>query len=80
MPCNLLHWYDITMEKHSITIAGHRTSLTLEAAFWQEIKQLAAKRGLTVNALVTEIDKNRDLKTNLSSALRLEVLNDLKKR
>ena len=66
------------MKKRSITIAGHRTSLTLEDAFWDELKALAVKRGLTINALVTAIDKDRDLKTNLSSALRLEVLKDLK--
>lgn len=67
------------MKKHSITIAGHRTSLSLEDAFWDELKRLAAERGQTLSGLVTEIDNNRDLKTNLCSALRLYVLDAIKR-
>lgn len=58
-------------------IAGHRTSLSLEAAFWEELKDIAVKRGLSMNQLVAEIDKERA--GNLSSALRLFVLDSLKK-
>ena len=67
------------MKKRSITVAGHRTSITLEEAFWQELQLSARRRGLTVAQLVTQIDSSRDLKTNLSSALRLHVLAELKK-
>ncbi|MGF1608189.1 MAG: ribbon-helix-helix domain-containing protein [Kiloniellales bacterium] len=60
------------MRKHSITIAGHRTSLSLEDDFWDELKRLARARGLSLNALVEEIDARSS--GNLSSALRLYVL------
>ncbi|SDG75951.1 ribbon-helix-helix domain-containing protein [Roseospirillum parvum] len=62
--------------KRSLTIAGHATSVSLEEPFWDELKAMAARRGLTVGDLVAEIDRNRD--TNLSSALRLAVLAELK--
>jgi len=68
------------LKKRSITVAGHRTSLTLEEAFWIELKALAEARRQSLNELVTQIDKDRDLSTNLSSALRLFVLAELKKQ
>lgn len=61
-----------------MTIAGHRTSLTLEDAFWVELKRIAVLRGQSLNTLVTDIDKDRDLDVNLSSALRLFVLTTIK--
>lgn len=60
------------MKKRSVVIAGHRTSVSLENAFWGALKVLAAQRALTVNQLVTEIDRQRD--GNLSSAIRVYVL------
>ncbi len=60
------------VEKRSVTIAGHRTSISLEAEFWEGLRALAAARGLSVAALVAEIDEARV--GNLSSALRLAVL------
>ncbi|MGB8180961.1 MAG: ribbon-helix-helix domain-containing protein [Stellaceae bacterium] len=60
------------VRKRSVNIAGHSTSLTLEEPFWHELRALAAKRGLSINALVAEVDARRD--GNLSSALRLLVL------
>ena len=60
------------VEKRSVTIAGHRTSVSLEAEFWEGLAALAAARGLSVASLVAEIDDARD--GNLSSALRLAVL------
>lgn len=66
------------MKKHSITIAGHRSSITLEDAFWAELQRLAGVEGRTVAQLVTAIDATRDLNTNLSSALRLYVLAQVK--
>jgi predicted DNA-binding ribbon-helix-helix protein len=63
--------------KRSITVAGHRTSITLEAAFWDSLKEIAALRGQSVNAIIAEIDKQQP--ENLSSALRVFVLKHYKK-
>ncbi|MBL8670801.1 MAG: ribbon-helix-helix domain-containing protein [Alphaproteobacteria bacterium] len=60
------------MRKRSVTIAGHRTSVSLEAAFWQALKDAARARGISVAALVEEIDTRRA--GNLSSALRVFAL------
>lgn len=70
------------MRKRSVTIDGHRTSISLEDAFWAELAQLAQARGLSLNALVAEIDHARSASQggNLSSALRLYILDELKKR
>lgn len=61
------------MRKRSIRIAGHRTSVALEAPFWDALEQLAKQRGVSLAALVGEIDGARQA-TNLASALRLYVL------
>jgi predicted DNA-binding ribbon-helix-helix protein len=58
--------------KRSVRIAGHATSVSLEAAFWQGLCYIAASRGLSVNALLTAIDAGRS--GNLSSSIRLFVL------
>jgi predicted DNA-binding ribbon-helix-helix protein len=68
------------MHKRSVTIDGHRTSISLEDAFWRELSGIAAARGLSLNALVAKIDKARGAPGNLASTLRLHVLNDLRKR
>ena len=60
------------MKKHSITIEGHRTSISLEAEFWQLLKLIAAERQQTVAQLVRFVDRRRN--GGLSSALRLFVL------
>jgi predicted DNA-binding ribbon-helix-helix protein len=59
--------------KRSLSIAGHRTSLSLEAAFWRRLEALAAARGTSLSALVAEIDAGRG-EANLSSALRVFAL------
>ncbi len=59
--------------KRSLVIAGHRTSISLEDAFWRGLKTLAERRSQSINALVTEIDAARG-QANLSSAIRLFVL------
>jgi predicted DNA-binding ribbon-helix-helix protein len=59
--------------KRSLVIAGHRTSISLEDAFWRELKILAKKRAQSINALVAEIDVNRG-RANLSSAIRVYLL------
>jgi predicted DNA-binding ribbon-helix-helix protein len=59
--------------KHSLAIAGHRTSISLEQAFWDGLRCLAGERGLSIAALVAEIDAARG-PANLSSAIRVFVL------
>lgn len=66
------------MKKRSVTIAGHRSSITLEDAFWAELQILAVRDGVSLNALVTRIDESRVPEQNLSSALRLYVLDRVK--
>jgi predicted DNA-binding ribbon-helix-helix protein len=63
------------IKKRSVDIAGHRTSLTLEAAFWRALKRLAAQDRISVNKLVERIDRSRQ--GNLSSAIRVYVLERL---
>jgi predicted DNA-binding ribbon-helix-helix protein len=63
---------DSTIVKRSVRIAGHATSISLEAAFWQGLCDIAAARRVSVNALVAAIDATRG--GNLSSAIRLFVL------
>jgi predicted DNA-binding ribbon-helix-helix protein len=60
------------MRKRSVVIAGHRTSVSLETAFWSGLKEIAEQRGISVNRLVETIDASRG--TNLSSAIRVFVL------
>jgi predicted DNA-binding ribbon-helix-helix protein len=62
-----------TILKHSLAIAGHRTSISLEAAFWTGLRGAAGQRGISVAALVAEIDAGR-AGANLSSAIRVFVL------
>ena len=59
--------------KRSIVIAGHKTSVSLEDAFWQALKQIAGGRDMTLSDLVATIDTERQ-HGNLSSAIRLFVL------
>ena len=58
--------------KRSVVIDRHRTSVSLEPAFWDALKELAQRRGLSINKLIAEID--RDRAGNLSSAIRVYVL------
>ena len=64
--------------KRSLTIAGHRTSVSLEDAFWDALREIAETRGIGMAALVTEIDRARALEpgeaTGLATAIRLHVL------
>ena len=58
--------------KHSVRIAGHPTSISLEAPFWDTLREIAARRQQSINALMAAIDAERT--GNLSSAIRLFVL------
>ncbi len=62
-----------SISKHSLTIAGHRTSISLEQVFWETLRDIAGARGLSLAALIGEIDAGRGA-ANLSSAIRVFVL------
>ncbi|SIS99996.1 Ribbon-helix-helix domain-containing protein [Roseivivax lentus] len=66
--------------KRSLTLRGHRTSVSLEDPFWQEFRAIAARQDKPINVLATEIDAGRGLDVGLASAIRLYVLADLKAR
>ena len=61
-----------TLRKRSVMIAGHSTSVSLEEAFWDDLRTLARRRGTSITALTAAVDSERQ--GNLSSALRLFVL------
>ncbi|NBE06093.1 ribbon-helix-helix domain-containing protein [Paragemmobacter ruber] len=60
--------------KHSLTLRGHRTSVSLEEEFWQAFRAIATERGLTLNQLAVEVDEARDGDVGLASAIRVFVL------
>ncbi|MXQ07662.1 aryl-sulfate sulfotransferase [Alphaproteobacteria bacterium GH1-50] len=60
--------------KHSLTIRGHRTSVSLEEPFWLAFREIAAARGLGLNELAAEIDEERGAESGLASAIRVYVL------
>ncbi|MFO1107096.1 MAG: ribbon-helix-helix domain-containing protein [Amaricoccus sp.] len=60
--------------KHSLTLSGHRTSVSLEDEFWQAFRAIAAAENRPLNALAAEIDARRGAETGLASAIRLHVL------
>lgn len=66
------------IRKRTVTVSGHVTSISLEEAFWDALKEIAAARVLSINGLVSEVDATRN--GNLSSALRVYVLSDLLSR
>ena len=66
--------------KVSLTLKGHRTSVSLEPAFWAAFRRLAARRGLTPTALAAEIDAARPEGVGLAGAMRLAVLAELEAR
>ena len=70
------------LAKHSVSIAGHRTSVTLEAAFWEALGEIARRRQTTIAALIARIDDARakdPAEPNLSSAIRVFVLEALRR-
>ena len=68
-----------TVVKRSIVVAGHKTSVSLEDAFWESLRDIAKARRVTLSELVGGIDTARE-HGNLSSALRLFVLDHYQKR
>jgi len=69
---------DFRIAKHSLVIAGHRTSISLEDPFWHELKRIANARNLSLAGLVSQIDAGRG-QANLSSAIRVFVLEELRR-
>ncbi len=65
-------------KRRSVMVSGHRTSVSVETAFWHELSAIAKRRGLSINALVSEIDHARS--GSLSAAIRLYVLDEVKSR
>lgn len=66
------------MKKISVIIANrHQTSISLEEEFWTELQNIAHNKNISINQLVTEIDSKRE-QENLSSAIRIYILNCLK--
>jgi predicted DNA-binding ribbon-helix-helix protein len=61
------------LSKHSLVIAGHRTSISLERAFWEALQTIARERQMSIASLVASVDADRG-RANLSSALRVFVL------
>lgn len=66
--------------KHSLTLRGHRTSVSLEDPFWLAFRQIAARSERPINELAADIDEMRGTDCGLASAIRLFVLQDLKSR
>ncbi|MGC1502831.1 MAG: ribbon-helix-helix domain-containing protein [Sulfitobacter sp.] len=66
--------------KHSVTLKGHRTSVSLEDEFWMEFRDLADEMDMPINALAAQIDEERGMDMGLASAIRLFVLRALKDR
>lgn len=60
--------------KRSLTLQGHRTSVSLEEPFWEAFQQIAKEREISVNALAVELDARREPPASLASAIRLHVL------
>ena len=63
------------MQKQSVTLSGHPTSISIEREFWDILKKIAKKRNQTLNSLISDLDKKRQ--GNLSSAIRLFVLREV---
>lgn len=66
------------MKKRSIKIGAHSTSITLEDDFWNELLRIAHENNKSLNMIVTDIDAQRHQAQNLSSAIRVFILKDLK--
>ncbi len=68
-------------KKRSLTLKGHRTSVSIEDKFWEEFCKIAYRKKISVNELVSELDSARELNSvSLASLIRNLVLVDLLKR
>lgn len=67
-------------QKHSLTLKGHRTSVSLETEFWAAFREIADVEGKPINALASEIDAARDRDVGLASAIRVFILRWFRER
>ncbi len=70
---------EFAVVKRSVVIGGHKTSVSLEDAFWSSLKEIAGRRGVTLSRQIASIDQHRQT-SNLSSAIRLFVLDHFRTR
>ncbi|MEM8824342.1 MAG: ribbon-helix-helix domain-containing protein [Pseudomonadota bacterium] len=68
---------DARPRKRSLTLHGHRTSVSLEDAFWIAFVDMARRREMSINALAAQIDRDRGVSSGLASAIRVAILKDL---
>jgi predicted DNA-binding ribbon-helix-helix protein len=68
-----------SIQRHSIIIDGHKTTVSLENAFWRDLKEIAHAQEATLSELVAKIDQTRE-QGSLSSAIRLYVLEHIRRR
>ena len=64
-------------KKHSLTLKGHSTSVSLEDPFWYQFKKISAEKGIALNVLAAEIDDARGIGIGLASAIRLYILDHI---
>jgi predicted DNA-binding ribbon-helix-helix protein len=69
---------DTGLKKRSVRIAGHETSVTMEDAFWNVLRDIAQEKGLSLNTLISEIDEQNE--GNLSSCIRVYILQHLQQK
>ena len=67
------------MKKISISLSGHQTSISLEPEFIAELQRIAKSQNTSVASIISQLDKNRAPNTNLSSAIRVWILNNIKR-
>lgn len=67
------------MNKHTVKVNGHDTSVFIEKEFWLELKYISKLDNKSISGIISDIDKNKETQ-NLSSAIRLYVLNHLKNK
>tara|TARA_B100000686_G_C16411686_1_gene772557 strand:+ start:327 stop:572 length:246 start_codon:yes stop_codon:yes gene_type:complete len=68
------------LRKRSINIYGHKTSISIEKPFWDALKEIAKNNKSTLISLIQKIDESRNDKANLSSSIRIFVLNNLREK
>ena len=66
------------MQKRSVTLSGHHTSISVEKEFWDILKSIARERQQTISSLISHLDRERE--GNLSSAIRLFVLREIQEK
>lgn len=74
----MLNLSQTNLQKHSVTIAGHRTSISLETGFWTHFRRIAKEEEIPINELIRQLDEARS--GSLSGAIRVFVLQDLERR